>query len=204
MRSLFIDTATSYVTISIIKDNNILYKFQEFIKDDMSSKILPIIETGFNNVDFNLKELDRIFVVNGPGSFTGVRIGVVIAKTISWGFNIPVIAISSLELMASTPTDKKYIIPMIDARRGNVFGAIYDNNLNIVKEEQLISKSELLLNIDENYLLLSYDIEDTIFPDFDLIKIINKHLDDGFINPHSLNPRYLKLTEAEEKFSENK
>ena len=92
----------------------------------------------------------------------------------------------------------KYSIPIIDARRGNVFGAIYDRNLNIILNEQLISKEELLNNIDSNYLVISNDFEKYTKPNLDFIKIIKKHEKDVPVNPHHLNPRYLKLTEAEE------
>ena len=165
----------------------------------MSSIILPIIRDSFNSVDFELKDLDKIFVVNGPGSFTGIRVGVSIAKTIAWGFNIPIFPVSSLELLATTNTEFDFCIPMIDARRGNVFGSIYNKNLDIVLNEQLISKEKLLNNTDSNYLIVSNDFVEYNKPNIDFIKIINKHEKDTPINPHNLNPRYLKLTEAEEK-----
>lgn len=199
MKILFIDTSSFFINVAIISNNNVLIKVQKEVKNDMSSLILPIIRDCFNSVDFELEDIDKIYVVNGPGSFTGVRVGVSIAKTIAWGFNIPIIPISSLELLATTNREFKYCIPMIDARRGNVFGAIYDKNLNIILNEQLISKEELLKNIDEEYLKVSNDFEDCIKPEVDFIKIINKHSSDKFINPHDLNPKYLKLTEAEEK-----
>ena len=93
---------------------------------------------------------------------------------------------------------------MIDARRGNVFGAIYDNNLNNIKKDSLINKEELLKDIDDNYLLVSYDaIDNSIIPNQNLIKIINKHINDIGVNPHDLKPNYLKLTEAEENRLKN-
>lgn len=157
MISLFIDTSISYPTISIIKDSEVLFVFNEEIKSDMSSKILPIIDTGIKKSNISLNLIDKIFVVNGPGSFTGVRIGVTIAKTIAWSLKIPVIPISSLEYIATTNTSKKYLVSMIDARRGNVFAGIYDTNLNCIKEDLLINKDELLKNINNDYELVSYD-----------------------------------------------
>ena len=94
----------------------------------------------------------------------------------AWSLKKDIVPLSSLELMATTNTDKKYIVPMIDARRGNVFAGIYDKELNIIKKDSLISLEELTSNLTENYELISYDN----------------------INPHNLNPNYLKLTEAEE------
>lgn len=204
MISLLIDTSISIPTIAIINDEKVLYRYHEKIDSDMSSKILPIIDEALNNTNIKLKDIDKIFVVNGPGSFTGVRIGVTIGKTIAYSLKKEIIPLSSLEFMASIDTDKKYIIPMIDARRGNVFGAVYDNNLKSIKQDSLINKEELLTNIDDNYLLVSYDdINNSITPNQNLIKIIKKHITDISINPHDLKPNYLKLTEAEENRLKN-
>ena len=200
MISLFIDTSISFPTISLIRDNVVLYEFHEEIKSDMSSKILPIIDEGLKKSNLTLNSINNIFVVTGPGSFTGVRIGVTIAKTIAWALNKKIIPISSLEFMASTKANKDYIISMIDARRGNVFAGIYTNTLDCVMKDTLISVEELLKDKSDNYELLSYDnILNVIKPVPSVIKIINKHINDEGINPHELKPNYLKLTEAEEK-----
>lgn len=200
MISLLIDTSISFPTISLTKDNEVLYEFHEEIKSDMSSKILLIMDQGLKKVNLTLSSINNIFVVTGPGSFTGVRIGVTIAKTIAWSLNKKIIPISSLEFMATTNTNKDYIISMIDARRGNVFAGIYTNTLECVMKDNLISLEELLEDKSDNYELVSYDnIQGAIRPLPSVIKIINKHIYDEGINPHELKPNYLKLTEAEEK-----
>lgn len=204
MISLLIDTSISIPTIAIIKDDIVLCKYHEKIDSDMSAKILPIIDESIKSVNIELKDINKIFVVTGPGSFTGVRIGVTIGKTIAYSLNKEVVPLSSLEFMSSIETNKKYIIPMIDARRGNVFGAIYDNSLNCIKKDSLINKEELLKDINNDYLLVSYDnIETSVMPNQNLIKIINKHINDVGVNPHDLKPNYLKLTEAEENRLKN-
>lgn len=198
MISLLIDTSTSNLTVSIINKQEVIYKYQETILSDMSSKLLPIIDNGLKELDLKLENIDKIFVVNGPGSFTGIRVGVTVAKTIAWALKKDIIPLSSLELIATTNTSKKYIVPMIDARRNNVFAGIYDNNLNCIKEDKLISRDELS-NLNDDYEFVSYDnITGVIKPNIDVLKIINKHINDEGINPHNLNPNYLKLTEAEE------
>ena len=88
---------------------------------------------------------------------------------------------------------------MINARRGNVFGGIYDNYWNCIKCDSLVSISELLEDKNNDYELVSYDdINNAIVPNPDVIKIIKKHFNDDSVNPHQLKPNYLKLTEAEE------
>jgi tRNA threonylcarbamoyl adenosine modification protein YeaZ len=171
----------------------------------MSSKLLPIIDEGLRGNNLNLKDINKIFVINGPGSFTGIRVGVTVAKTIAWALKKEIIPLSSLELIATTNTSKKYIVPMIDARRNNAFAGIYDNNLNCIKEDKLISIEEIS-NLNNDYEFVSYDnikLEGIIKPNIDVLKIINKHINDKGINPHNLNPNYLKLTEAEENKLKN-
>ena len=201
---LFIDTSISFPTIHIIKDNEVLFTFHEEIKTDMSSRILPIIDEGFKKLDISLNLIDKIFVVTGPGSFTGVRIGVTIAKTLAWALNKPLIPLSSLEYMATTHSNKKYLVPMIDARRGNVFSGIYDVDLECVLGDCLIDVETLLEDKNSDYELISYDnIKNSIKPIPDVLKIVNKHLNAEGVNPHNLKPNYLKLTEAEERRLEN-
>lgn len=200
MISLFIDTSISFPTISLVRDDEVLYEFHEEIKSDMSSRILPIIDEGLKKTNLTLNSIDNIFVVTGPGSFTGVRIGVTIAKTLAWSLNKKIIPISSLEFMSTTNTNKDYVISMIDARRGNAFAGIYTNDLDCVMKDTLISIEELLKDRLDNYELVSYDnVKNAIKPLASVIKIINKHINDNGVNPHELKPNYLKLTEAEEK-----
>lgn len=202
MKYLFIDTSTTFINIAIIEDGNILFNHFENVEKDMSNKIIPIIDEGFKKCSLNLKDLNKIFVVNGPGSFTGVRIGVTVAKTIAWALNIDVFPISSLELLATTKTSKKYQVPMIDARRGNVYAGIYNQELINIFPDQLISYEQLSKKLGENYEQISYDFDNMIKPKCDILRIIHKHLEDKPINPHLLNPNYLKLTEAEEKLND--
>lgn len=198
---LVIDTSSSHVTVSIINDNTIVHEFKKKIDNDIASKIMSIINMELTESDIDIKDIDRIFVVNGPGSFTGVRIGVTIAKTMAWALNIKVTPISSLELMATTQSTKKFIVPLIDARRGNVYAGVYDKDLNTVLDDKLISISEILRFETLDYEFVSYDeikgIE-TIKPNTDILKIANKHINDDGIIAHELKPNYLKLTEAEE------
>ena len=204
MKFLFIDTSTLYLNVAIIDNNKIVFNHKEQVEKDMSSKIIPIIDKGFKECSLNIKDINKIFVVNGPGSFTGVRIGVTVAKTIAWALKIDLIPLSSLEFIASTASNKKYLVPMIDARRGNVFAGIYDQELNNILPDELISYEQLSKKIDESYEQISYNLENSIKPNGDIIKVINKHLSDKSVNPHSLKPNYLKLTEAEEKLNDQR
>lgn len=201
MKCLFIDTSNSFINIYIVKDDSVLvYKKVETLRD-MANTIMPLIREAFNEIDFNIKDVDKIFVTIGPGSFTGVRVGITVAKTIAWGLSIDVYPISTLEYLSSIDTKYSRIMPIIDARRGNVFTSVYDNYLNKLEDEKLIGYEDI--NKDEDTLVVSYDgVYESTISNVDIIKIINKHLDDKAINPHKLVPNYLKKTEAEEKLND--
>lgn len=204
MKILFLDTSSFFVTIAILEDDKVIYEFKDYITDDMSSKVMPIISDVFTKVSFSIKDIDKIFVVNGPGSFTGVRIGVTIAKTIAWALNKPISTISSLEYLATTQCDSKYIIPMIDARRGFVFAGVYDSNLNNILNDCYINIKELEKYYDNSTIISFNDIENCVKPNLDVSKIVRKHINDEPIQSHLVKPQYLKNTEAEEKLKEKK
>lgn len=198
MNFLFIDTTCSYITISVGVNDKITFFYHDYIEKDIASKVLTIIKKGINDSNITPNDLDKIFIVNGPGSFTGIRVGVTVAKTMAWALNRKIIPLSSLELIATTNTEKKYLVPMIDARRGNVFAGIYDKNLNVIKKDSLINLNELTSKLDTNYELVSYDeISGSVRPKINILKVISRHSNDNGVNPHNLNPNYLKLTEAE-------
>ena len=192
MKYLFIDTCSNCLIISTIINNKIDYFFIDKNNNDTSSKVMKVLKEAVADIN----TVDKIFVVNGPGSFTGIRVGVTIAKTIVFCLNIPIIKLSELELLATTNTDTKYNVSLIDARRGYVYAGIYDKDLNCYLQDQ-----HILLN-DIKY-PNSYTIIDN-YDNIDLIKMIKKHEFDDPINPHDLKPNYLKRTEAEEKLDDKR
>ena len=153
MISLFIDTSTTNAIVALYKDISPIEIIKEENMQDISSHIMPMIDKLLKNNNVMINQINKIFVVNGPGSFTGLRIGVTIAKTMSWSLNIPVVPISSLEVLASTSFEGNYIIPYIDARRDYVFAGIYNKELDSVVNDQYIYINSLL----------SYLISDKIY-----------------------------------------
>ena len=101
-----------------------------------------------------------------------------------------------LEVIASTPNDKMNIA-LIDARRGYVYAGVYDEDLNVVSEDKHMEFSK----IKEKGTFISYDNFEGKKPNIDVLKVVKKHESDAGVNPHSLNPKYLKLTEAEERLN---
>ena len=191
MRYLIIDTLNNLI-ISILENNKEIYCFNSHETNQTSAQVMPILDEALTKTKLNIKDIDKIFVINGPGSFTGIRVGVTIAKTIGFCLNIPIIPLSELELLATTNTNTDYNISLIDARRGYVYGAIYDKNLKPYFKEQYILLSELEKKYPDSYTIITDTAK------IDILKIIQKHELDKPINPHQLNPNYLKKTEAEE------
>ena len=204
MNELFINTSTKKLVISIIIDNVVKYEHKSDNSNSLSSDIMPIIDEAFKNSNITPKDINTIYVTTGPGSFTGIRIGLTLAKVMAWSLKIKVVPISSLELMSSTNTDKKYIAPLIDARRDYVFAALYDNNLNPVISDSYILLDEFKAKLnDKDILFISHDNFEfeTYDSDYNVLKVVEKHRNDEGVNPHELNPNYLKLTEAEENLN---
>ena len=201
MISLFIDTSDKNLIITLLKDSKkIDFINMENIKN-MSSELLSNLSSMCTNNNINIKDVNKVYVVNGPGSFTGIRIGVTVAKTIAYCLNIPIVTLSSLEVLAST-SDSDIICSLIDARRSYVYAGVYDNNLNVMYEDKYILLDTLLDSLKEKNVTFvsNYTFEglNIIKPNINIEKIISKHINDETKNPHNVNPNYLKLTEAEE------
>ena len=203
MRYLYIDTSSSYLYSGIVEDNKLISEIKEEYGQNLSKVALPRIVSMFEDNNLEAKDIDKIIVVNGPGSFTGIRIGITIAKVYAWSLNIPVTTILSLEAMALSSNKDMYHVPMINARRGYVFSAIYDKDYNEVLKPshiKIVDLEEKLKDIDSYEIISKDEFDEFEVNDYDpdILKIINTYKDKDEINPHLINPEYLKLTEAEE------
>ena len=154
MISLFLDTCNHNIIIGLLKDNKLVDSIVFVNDNNLSERLLPSIKDILDKNNIDKKELEKIYISIGPGSFTGIRIGVTVAKTIAWSLKIKIIPVSSLEVMASTSTEK-YICPIIDARRGYVYAGLYDSNLNIVMEDKYIDLEKLLSVLKIPYPIVS-------------------------------------------------
>ena len=203
MMCFYIDTTSNYLYTGISKDNLLLIERKLNLAHDLSTFALDEVRKMFLEVKVEPEDIDKIIVVNGPGSFTGIRIGVTIAKIYAYLLHKDIITVSSLEAMNVSNKEDKLHVPIINARRGYVFGAIYDKD-NIVLEEQYLTIEKLklfLMGLNKDYVFISNDSFndlETVKYDPDILKIINTYQNRDSINPHQVNPVYLKLTEAEE------
>lgn len=204
MKILYIDTSSSYLYTGISVDDKLLCQVKKEFGHSLSEEALPYIVSMFNENNLTARDIDKIIVVNGPGSFTGIRIGITIAKVYAWSLNIPITTITSLEAMMLSSNENKVKVPMIDARRRYVFSAIYDKNNQVILKPQHIKMDDLNKELEKlsDYIIITKDeLEDyNNKEDYnpDILKIIKYFKDKEPMNPHGVNPDYLKLTEAEE------
>ena len=127
MISLFIDTSASDVSIAILKDDKILSEINKSIPNQHSIYVVPFIDEVLKNASLTPDRIEKIYVVTGPGSFTGVRIGVTIAKTYAYLKKLPITAISSLKMLAlSNPNET--VLSLIDAKHNHYYLGLYDKN----------------------------------------------------------------------------
>lgn len=135
---LNIETATKNCSVALAKDGKTIV-CKELATENFShaEKLHVFIEQILVESDVQFSELNAIAVSQGPGSYTGLRIGVSSAKGFSYALNIPLIAVDTLQLLVKQITiDKGIILPMIDARRMEVFSAMYDSNYNQIRATQ--------------------------------------------------------------------
>lgn len=204
MKVLYIDTSSSFLYSGIVEDDKLLCEVKKEFGKNLSEETLPEIENLFKKVNLNPNNIDKIIVVNGPGSFTGIRIGITIAKVYAWALKKDIITIKSLEAMSLSSNNNKVRIPMIDARRKYIYGAIYDEKNKVLYEPKHILLEEFKKEISKynDYEIIS----NNEFDDFNnisnynpnILNIVINTMNRKPINPHKVNPDYLKLTEAEE------
>lgn len=211
MTVFYLDTSSSYLYSAIVQNDKVLTSVSKKMDKDLSKMTLPAIEELFETAHLTPNEIDKILVVNGPGSFTGVRIGVTIAKVYAWSLSKKISVLSSLEAMAASIDDFDYIVPMIDARRGHVFAGIYDKNGTAVMSNQYILKTTLDIAMNQLPGKVCIVTNDTISndkfqsysyqPNYE--RIVRRYENLEELHPHLVSPEYLKKTEAEENKLKN-
>jgi len=225
MNILAMDTSSLTATVAVISDEKLLGEYSASNKLAHSQTILPMTEELLKNLDMSLKDIDVFSVCVGPGSFTGLRIGMATIKTFCQALSKPVIGVSSLDAMAYSffGTDEYTICPIVDARRGEVYNALYENGSKTVGD-RAIYIDELLEELEGKKVLFCGDgvlsfgdkikekdnklwkiaPQNLILPKASSVAIsayyraLNNDFDDAF----TLEPAYLKKPQAERELEE--
>ena len=229
MKILGIDTSSMAASVAVIEDNKLICEYTINTKKTHSQKLMPMIENMLGLSDLNVREIDAIAVCEGPGSFTGLRIGMATAKAIAHVNDIPVIGVNSLEALAANMNlcDKK-ICSILDAQRNQVYTGRYQyegTKLVEIKEIGIQQIDELLEELSqsgEQWILVGeavYKYEDKIkeianieIPAASnnvtkagsLCSVAKVKFDEGkdIFNCYTVNPLYIRKSQAEEQYEE--
>jgi tRNA threonylcarbamoyladenosine biosynthesis protein TsaB len=137
---LIIDSAFEQCIVALSNNEEVIAHEESIVQKDHASFLQPAIKKVCDTASLNLSAIDAIAVVNGPGSYTGLRVGLASAKGIAYVLNKPLLLLNALDILAFTlqknsSLDKGVLFcPMIDARRMEVFTALYNSELKLLKE----------------------------------------------------------------------
>lgn len=134
---LGIETANAPLSVAVVNDGKVVAEVVQNIKLTHSVGAMPAIEEVIKKAGIEASQIDAVAVSKGPGSYTGVRIGVTLAKTLAWSLQKPLVGVSSLKVLAANARlSNELICALFDARRQNVYAGVYEGTtLNTVMED---------------------------------------------------------------------
>lgn len=216
MLTLAIDTSTSVLSVALVRDEIVLAVVDEVTKHNQSEKLMSRIESMMGECQLKPAHLERIAVAVGPGTYTGIRVGVAAAKSLAYTLNIPVVGVSSLEVMVHAAGVAGLTVAMIDARRETVFAAAY-NERNCIIPDGHYTLDDLFAQLEIDKGSISFVGNGAVAHRKRLLVLDNAHIvaESDFNrskaaivaklaanaspqeNVHQLVPNYLRKTEAE-------
>lgn len=227
MRLLAIDTSNQTLSIGVCEENKILGQYTTTVKKNHSLTLMPALTELMKNLDLSPKDIDRFVVAEGPGSYTGLRIGVTTAKTLAYTLKKELVGVSSLRTVAANCVGiDGLIIPLFDARRKNVYTGAYeivDGNLISRIKDQHISIEEWLHQLIKYPALYFVGADTEVFrgeieaflphakinavpqwqiPSATVLAELGRTAD-IVTDIHNFLPNYLKRVEAEENWLKN-
>ena len=163
MKILAIDTSTASGSIALLEDNQLIAETTTHIQKTHAERLLPSIKNLFDTIGARIEEVDGFALTTGPGSFTGLRIGLSTIKGLAWSLNKPVVGVSTLEAMAmNIPYADKPICPVLDARKKEVYAGIYkfqDAECSCIMPDTAISPTALIERIQEPTIFIGDGIQ---------------------------------------------
>lgn len=191
MRILAFESSAKAASVALMQDGVLLAESFQNNGKTHSATLMPMAQQVLMDCSLTAAELDAVAVAKGPGSFTGVRIGVAAAKGLAWGAEKPVCGVSTLEAMATQLSIQAGIIcPVMDARRGQVYNALFQSDgktLTRLTSDRAISLEELKKDLEK--------AEKTIFLVGDGTKLCYNTLSEAL--PHlTLPPAHLEMQRA--------
>ena len=188
MNTLYIDTHSQKIELIIFKDETIYSMTQEDSRFQHSSFIMPLLEQLLHESSLSIHDITDILVINGPGSFTGVRLGVTIAKTLAYTLNIPIRVMSSILIKAVSNKDPGYIWFADEEKNGYYVGKFNDLD-ELVNDYIYVKKDDYADFAKERNIILNVEL------DYKYIYEFSRTL--PTMNPHSIKPLYVKMIEVQ-------
>lgn len=214
MITLFIDSSRKNLSVALARSNELLSVSNVNSYSKHSNYLMKEIINILNNAKLMISDVDNVVVLNGPGSFTGVRVGVTIAKTLAWVLSKKLYQLTALEALAVGVKEEVIITVIPDKKDASYVGVyegdkkfedyllINDGKLNFRDKRITIScmdENDFVINLKEK-LALSNVISLKVLDDYDYLKVINYALTKESINPHIAAPVYLKKIDAEKQW----
>lgn len=203
MKILSIDTSSNLCSVSLLEDNQTIKELMIDNNKTHSQNLMPLIQNLFVEANTGLPDIDLIACNKGPGSFTGIRIGIATAKAIAEVAKIPVIGISSLDCLAyNVPNATGVICSIIDANNNQVYCAIFDKNYNLI-EQYIADDISNIKSILKNYNDITFvgtgsvNYKDTILKFFSNAKFSTNN------NQHSSNVGKCAFEKYKNGYTEN-
>jgi len=152
VKILGIDTSSSSLSVAVMDDDLLKGEFTLNHKLTHSEQMMPLLDSLLSHLELKMADIDLIGVSVGPGSFTGIRIGVAAANAMAMALDIPVVGISSLEAMAYTAGETAYtIVSTFDAQRDRFYFNAYrfeNSELKAIEAEDVLEKEDLIKKLE--------------------------------------------------------
>ena len=217
MNYLAIDTSTMISTVTVADEKEILGDFNVNQVKTHSESLVPMIENLLKLLGMTVADIDKFVIAEGPGSFTGLRIGMTIAKTLAQAEKKDLITVSTLKAMAAGSISQRAKLPLIDARSTRAYGALYDENLEEIVPANLYEIDNLAKIVNEKGLEIEMLglLNDKYFDKFERAKKapinLNNCIGKGLIRIaqeenlearplYEISPNYLRKSQAEREF----
>ncbi|MQS98468.1 tRNA (adenosine(37)-N6)-threonylcarbamoyltransferase complex dimerization subunit type 1 TsaB [Companilactobacillus halodurans] len=220
MKILAFDTSNKPLSVAVVVDGKTLAHIESTEKKTHSITILPDIKKTLQESNLTIKDIDLIAVAKGPGSYTGVRLAVTVAKTLADTLDKPLVGVSSLEVLAANGEESHILVPLMDARNDNAFAGVYqvkNQKLENISEDRHTSMADLLDSLqkynqsDLEFINATPRLQELIQNQFPNAKILNSEnsLPDAaklaklaqttkpVENVDDFIPTYLRLAQAE-------
>ena len=230
MKILAIDSSSTAASVAVMEDDKLLVELVVNYQRTHSEKLIPMIEETLKHCGLKAKDVDVFAASIGPGSFTGLRIGVTTLKVMAQALNKPVVGISTLEALAfNLPYCDGILCPIIDAQREMVYSCLYEwrgDQLEALQEPVVISINELLeeLKVQGKRVVFLGDAVDKFKQDITAVlkeqatfppsawtivraasigALALKRIEEGqLIAPEELLPIYMRKSQAENQYEE--